>query len=267
MIIEFLATTAFATLSFASLSGTNESRTVQKDVIVQALRTAFPEPSAFIEESSEMSLDFEKDVQHPRLKVFCVRCFQTDQSQTVDARSVVYSSVSGVRPSGDQIEISFTTGVPEQTEETKSWSIRIELDMVRFAAFSTTAIDKGQAITSSLVSIRACLSAGVCRSSDAHPTYADAVEQVSGLMGHVARRPISPGQQITAEGFVRPTTVRKGSMVSLTLTTANGLTIKTQASALADGRSGDTIPVSVEGQTKRTVRARVLDSREVEYAQ
>lgn len=267
MIIDALATTAFATLTFASLPGTQESRSVQKDIIVQALRTAFPKPSAFIEESAEMSLDFERDIPHPRLKVFCIQCSQTHHAQIVDARSVVFSSQSGARSSGDQIKLSFTTGMREATDDVKRWSVQIELDMLRFAAFSTTTIEKGQDVSNNQVAIRPCLSAGVCRSSDAHPTFTDAVKQIDGLMGYIARRTISSGRQITTEAFVRPTTVRKGSLVSLILTTASGLSIKTQASAMADGRSGDTIPVSVKGQTKRTIQARVLDSRKVEYVQ
>jgi flagella basal body P-ring formation protein FlgA len=267
VILDLLATSAFATLSFASLTGTPDSRTAQKEVIVQALRTAFPQPSAFIEESSDISLDFETEMQHTRLKVFCVRCTHAESSDVIDSHSVTFSSLATGRPGGTQIELTFTTGTGGLTSETKNWAIRIDLELLRFGIFTQSAMEKGQEMSNGLSSVRPCLPPSTCRASETHATFADAIAQTNRLIGQIARRSIPFGQQITAEEFLHPNIISKGNPVSLVLSTQSGLLIRTPAAALADGRTGETIPVRISGQTHRTVRARIRNSKEVEYAQ
>ena len=73
--------------------------------------------------------------------------------------------------------------------------------------------------------------------------------QLTKIVGKVPKSYISKGRVITANLIRTPYLVRKGSTVSLTITTAN-LSISSDAKALSNGNKGDKVKVEVIGSGK-----------------
>ncbi len=269
MISDLLSTTAFATLSFAGINGSELSQSAQKDMIVQALRTAFPKPSAFIEEVSRMELALEVTLRHKRLRVRCLRCESGHDTQLLAPESVRFATTGrGLR----QFELTFETLTVADGEtkehERHAWKARVEESDLKFGVFTTAPMTPGQTFQLGNSKVLACLGLVRCQPGQSFLTHAEAEDSRKRMGQLIVKQKLRTMSAITPQALASPTYVTRGDTVTLRLSTPTGLHLQTQAKALKKGTLGEMIPVEVaRGNRKRqVVRARVVARGEVEHA-
>ncbi len=303
MISELLANKAYATLTFLGISATPMESSLQKSLLMQSLRAAFPEPSAFIEESSETDFSVEALSEHFRLTLRCITCFKATESQTIDPESVNYTS-SDRRPqsasSGNALnnvpsEYEFTfklqsksqaadsTQNPEaqtqaqiktNTQEGETWRVALSIRKLSFGVFTNRKIERSGNTVPQDFRILPCLATTACVSAKTFPTYQAATNAIHAeISTRNARNTIAAGRQVDTADFIDPTLVDRGSHVMVILENPSGLTIKTKGTALRSGATGELIPVQIIQGTPsesgsantQTIQARIMAKGEVRY--
>lgn len=81
-------------------------------------------------------------------------------------------------------------------------------------------------------------------------------------LGRIARRALTAGSALSPQDLAAPRLVRRGDSVTL-VGRAGALVVRTSGKALADGASGEVIPVQ-NLQSRRVVRGRVRSGQEID---
>jgi flagella basal body P-ring formation protein FlgA len=299
VISELLATKAFATLTFLGISATPMESSLQKSLMMQSLRAAFPEPSAFIEESPETDFAVEASTEHLRLTLRCIACFRVTEPLSIDPESVSYTS-NDRRPSmatagsaltnaPSEYEFSFRlqsksqvsdsnqnteTQAQHKRHESEVWRVALSIRKLNFGVFTSRKIERGSNTAAQDFRILPCLATNACVSAKTFPTYEAANTAIHrDISARNARSAIASGRQVDTDDFVAPTLVDRGANVMVILENPSGLTIKTKGTALRSGATGEIIPVQIiPGSPKesgtastQTIQARIMAKGEVRY--
>lgn len=266
MFSSLLHTTAYVLLQFQSGFFASQQDMGRKDIVSQALRTAFPKPSAFIEESPEVDLSLEPSLLHPYLKIDCVRCFELSENTKLLPQSVqVESSVNRT----GTFHLTFQTTDTINPSEALNWKIRAQKHDLEFAVFSTQALARNAPITKELLQIRACTSFHPCRQAATFTTHEEAMVEMKRWIEQklTSRRMRRAGDPLRRSDLIASLTVSRGDTLELLQTLSSGLVIKTRGQALKGGRVGDTIPIKIRNRERnsRQVYARIQDERTADY--
>lgn len=119
-------------------------------------------------------------------------------------------------------------------------------ELIELAQVVTSAqnIARGEVITSARVSIEGILPEELSR------IRARPYSTLESVLGHVASRTIRSGDLLTDDNITTPLLVRRGEAVTVA-TGSNGITVKMQAVAKADGRKGDLVLVETTGKAEQ----------------
>lgn len=299
MISELLASKAFATLTFLGLSANPAESNIQKSLLMQSLRAAFPAPSAFIEESAETDFAVEASSEHHRLTLRCITCFKSNEGQTIDPESVTYTSsdrqsspgATGSASINVTSEYEFSFKLQAKSEETASarkpetqkeatnaeaelWRVALSIKKLNFGIFTDRKIERGEQPAVQFFRIVPCLTSAACVAAKTFPSLDAANTTVQKEFGaRMARSAIAAGRQVDTGDFVEPTLVERGAPVTVSLESPTGLTIKTKGVALRSGSSGEIIPVQLNlgfqkdagALNTQTVQTRITAKGEVRY--
>ena len=211
--------------------------------MVQALRSVFPSPSAFVEEDSRWDFSLEPDEIHYRIQLRCVACPQPVEPVHIEPESVSYSSITDRH---EAFSLQFRTKSPSNGSE---WRVLGQIEKLQFAVASKKSYAPGAAVNPNFFEPLACGGRKNCRGATVFDTHTEATAFASGLKGLVARRAVIAGKPIAAVDLTSPILVRKGSEVHLSMVAESGLSLRARAIALESGTAGERIRIKLQSGT------------------
>jgi flagella basal body P-ring formation protein FlgA len=269
VINELLAASGFATTVFTGLSPQPEVAAQQKSAIAQALRAAFPSPSAFVEEDGRFDLAAEPNQHHHRVLLQCLQCPSITEMMSIDPGSVKFSSTPEKHHA---FQLTFSHRVSEAEESSTAWRVSATVEPLRFVIVTRETLPKGTLVDGSHLEIAPCIGRRKCSTQAEHKTYEEVANELVALSGLVSRRHLTGADVVESKDFLRPARVKKGAEVRIAVTTPGGLTLSTKATALEQGAVGDKIHVRLHRETweqpnraASLVVGQILDDGTVHY--
>lgn len=214
----------------------------QKDILIQALRSAFPSVDYFSEASVDSAI-----TNHTRVVVKCVSCTYVSNASFV-ADSMQSSNT------GESIKLSFSVKVSDRTER---WNIDISQPKIKYTIAAARPISSGHEIADGDLQIVRC-EAQLCgtQSFGKFESEEKARSEMLELQGATSQTTIDEGRTVDKSQFSRQALIKPMDSVRLTLNTDSGLQIRTRGRALSSGYRGGRVRIEIndENQNQSGVR-------------
>lgn len=240
----------------------------QKDVLVQALRAAFPRIATIVEERADAPVDTGGKASLPlHISVNCESCDTVNSWTPLDTASVRTHRFR----THNFFDLTFQT----TQQNNFIWKVAVRPGTQVFHIVAATGLQKNQPLSTNQLRIEACEDF-TCRKKNGYASLDEAQTAVEGLVGKAVAKTHHSGQIVETSILTTPILVNAREYVSVLYRVSPTLTIRTHGQALTSGRLGDLIKVRIEDSLPRSgmmarqksqVNGRIVGPAEVTYAE
>lgn len=203
----------------------------QKDVLIQALRLAFPSVEYFSEAGADSAI-----TNQTRVVVKCLSCTYVPNARFVAESLQSYNT-------GESIKLTFSVSVTDRTER---WNIDIYQPKIKYTITAARPISSGQEVSEGDLKIVRCESQ-FCgtQSFGKFESEEKARSEIIDLQGSTSKTSFDEGRIVDRSRFSRQALIKPMDSVRLTLSTGSGLHIRTRGRALSSGYRGGRVRIEV----------------------